>query len=67
MRWLRFVGSLKSQVSFVESFAECRLFYRAVLQKRPKILREPTIRSHPIPERVMPNIENPQIIQACDA
>jgi len=35
MRWLRLVGSLKSQVSF----AEKRLFYRALLQKRPIILR----------------------------
>ena len=35
MRWLRLVGSLKSQVSF----AEYRLCYRALLQKRPIILR----------------------------
>ena len=35
MGWLRLVGSLKSQVSF----AEYRLFYRALLQKRPMILR----------------------------
>jgi len=35
MVWLRLVGSLKFQVSF----AECRLFYRAFLQKRPIILR----------------------------
>jgi len=35
MGWLRLVGSLKSQVSF----AEYRLFYRALLQKRPIILR----------------------------
>jgi len=33
--WLRFVGSLKLQVSF----AEYCLFYRALLQKRPIILR----------------------------
>ena len=33
--WLRLVGSLKSYVSF----AEYRLFYRALLQKRPMILR----------------------------
>jgi len=32
--WLRLVGSLKLQVSF----AEYRLFYRALLQKRPVIL-----------------------------
>jgi len=35
MGWLRFVGSLKLQVSF----AEYCLFYRALLQKRPIILR----------------------------
>jgi len=35
MGWLRLVGSLKSLVSF----AEYRLFYRALLQKRPVILR----------------------------
>jgi len=35
MGWLRLVGSLKLQVSFVE----CRLFYRALLQKRPIIIR----------------------------
>jgi len=35
MGWLRLVGSLKLQVSF----AECHLFYRAFLQKRPVILR----------------------------
>jgi len=34
MGWLRLVGSLKLQVSF----AEYRLFYRALLQKRPIIL-----------------------------
>jgi len=35
MGWLRLVGSLKLLVSF----AEYRLFYRALLQKRPVILR----------------------------
>jgi len=35
MGWLWLVGSLKSWVSF----AEYRLFYRALLQKRPVILR----------------------------
>ena len=35
MGWLRSVGSIKLQVSF----AEYRLFYRALLQKRPIILR----------------------------
>jgi len=33
MGWLRSVGSIKSQVSF----AEYRLFHRALLQKRPII------------------------------
>jgi len=33
--WLRLVGSLKLQVSF----AEYSLFYRALLQKRPIILK----------------------------
>jgi len=44
MRWLRFVGSLKLHVSF----AEYSLFCRALLQKRPIILKEPTNSSHPI-------------------
>jgi len=35
MGWLRLVGSLKSWFSF----AEYSLFYRALLQKRPIILR----------------------------
>ena len=34
MGWLRLVGSIKLQVSFVEY----HLFYRALLQKRPIIL-----------------------------
>jgi len=33
--WLRLVGSLKLEVSF----AKYRLFYRALLQKRPVVLR----------------------------
>ena len=45
MRWLRLVGSLKVYVSF----AEYRLFHRAVLQEKPIILRSlPTNCSHPI-------------------
>ena len=47
LRSLRLVGSLKSQVSF----AEYRLFYRALLQKRSTILSKfkvPTNRSHSI-------------------
>ena len=35
MGWLRLVGTLKAQVSF----AEYHIFYRALLQKRPIILR----------------------------
>ena len=35
MGWLRLVGALKLQVSF----AEYSLFYRALLQKKPIILR----------------------------
>jgi len=36
MGWLRLVGSLKLDVSF----AEYRLLYRALLQKRPIILKD---------------------------
>ena len=43
-RGLRFVGSFKLHVSF----AEYRLFNRALLQKRPVILRSLLKRSHPI-------------------
>ena len=43
MGWLRWVGSLKLQVSF----AEYRLFYRALSQKRPMILRSLLIVSTP--------------------
>jgi len=42
MGWARVVGSLKIQVSIVEY----RLFYRALLQKRPKILRRLLIEAH---------------------
>jgi len=41
--WLRLVGSLKLQVSF----AEYSLFYRALLQKRPIILRSLLIVASP--------------------
>jgi len=44
MGWLRLVGSSKLHVSF----AEYRLFYRALLQKRSIIFKEPTNQSHPI-------------------
>jgi len=43
MGWLRLVGSLKLHVSF----AEYRLFYRALLQKRPIILRSLLIEDTP--------------------
>ena len=43
MWWLRLVGSLKLQVSF----AEYRLFYRAILQKRPIILRSLLVAATP--------------------
>jgi len=43
MGWLRLVGSLKLQVSF----AEHRLFYRALLQKRPIILRSLLLEATP--------------------
>jgi len=41
--WLRLVGSLKSQVSF----AEYRLFYRALLPKRPMIWRSLLVEATP--------------------
>jgi len=47
MGWLRLVGSLKLQVSF----AEYRLFYRALLQKRPVILRSLLIVATPYDAR----------------
>jgi len=43
MGWLRLVGSLKLQVSF----AEYSLFYRALLQKRPIILRSLLLEATP--------------------
>jgi len=43
VEWLRLVGSLKLQVSFAEN----RLFYRALLQKRPIILRSLLIEATP--------------------
>jgi len=43
MGWLRLVGSLKLQVSF----AEHSLFYRALLQKRPIILRSLLLEATP--------------------
>jgi len=43
MGWLRSVGSLKLQVSF----ADCSLFYRALLQKKPIIVRSLLIEATP--------------------
>jgi len=43
MGWLRFVGSLK----WLVPFAEYRLFYMALLQKRPIILRSLLIEANP--------------------
>ena len=43
MGWLRLVGSLKLQVSL----AEYHLFYRALLQKRPIILRSLLVKANP--------------------
>jgi len=43
MGWLRLVGSLKLYVSF----AEYHLFYRALLQKRPIILRSLLVEATP--------------------
>jgi len=46
------VGSFKLQVSF----AECSLFYRALLQKRPIILRSLLMVATPCPFHVLPPI-----------
>jgi len=43
MGWIRLVGSLKLQVTCVEY----RLFHRALLQKRPTILRSPLLVATP--------------------
>jgi len=47
MGWLRLVGSIKLQVSF----AKYHLFYRALLQKRPIILRSLLIAATPYIQR----------------
>ena len=54
MRWLRSVGSLKLQVSF----AEYRPFYKALLQKRPTILRSLLIVATPYSEYQVDNRPN---------
>jgi len=48
MEWLRLVGFLKLQVSF----AEYRLLYRSLLQKRPIILRSLLVEATPYSEDV---------------
>jgi len=49
MGWLRLVGSFERQVCFVEY----RLFYRALLQKRPIILRSLLIKATPYAQAVV--------------
>ena len=62
MGWLRLVGSLKLQVSF----AEYRLFYRAVLQKRPIILRSLLIVATPYLCPVGANAQISEDLFTCD-
>jgi len=52
--WLRLVGSLKLQVSF----AEYSFFDRALLQKRPIILRSLPFVATPYLEDISPNTPN---------
>ena len=59
MGWLRLVGSLKSQVSF----AEYRLFYRTLLQKRPIILRSLLIVATPYEETHSRNVYTKCILE----
>jgi len=54
MRWLRLLGSLKLQVSF----AEYRPFHRALLQKRPVILRSLLIVATPYKTRGVQELTN---------
>ena len=53
MGWFRLVVSSKLQVSF----AAYRLFYRALLQKRPKILRSLLVEAPPYTDRVRVCVE----------
>ena len=53
MGWLRLVGSLESHVSF----AEYRLFDRALLQQRPIIIRSLLIVATPYQKDVLQNFE----------
>jgi len=54
MEWLRLVGSLKLEVSL----AEYSLFYRALLQKRPKFLRSLLIIATPYPSTTRNSIKH---------
>jgi len=55
MGWLRSVGSLELHISF----AECCLFYRALLQKRLVILRSLLIEATPY--------ETPLLTRTCSS
>ena len=61
MGWLRLVGSLKLQVSF----AEYRLFYRALLQKRPAILSSLLIVATPYHERYLGLSKHDTLNESC--
>jgi len=61
MGWLRLVGSLRLQVSF----AEYRLFSRALLQKRPTILRSLLIVATPYAIWIGLNTESAWVWQHC--
>jgi len=54
MGWLQLVGSFKLSVSF----AEYRVFYRAILQKRPVILRSLLIVATPYHECLPMHIQS---------
>ena len=58
IEWLRLVGSLKVQVSL----AEYRLFYRALLQKRPIISRSLLVLAAPYVLDGMAHITNEQVM-----
>jgi len=59
--WLRLVGSLKLQVSF----AEYPLFYRSLLQKRPRIIRSLLIEATPYALTTDYNINVRTCIRVC--
>jgi len=54
MGWLRLVGSLKLYISF----AEYRLFYKALLAKETYNFMEPTSQSHPVSGEAIANRES---------